>query len=187
MVFNFATTVIEIGEGPLFDELRAVGDALDASPVPVARIETTVFMENLLLPWAVEAIGGGVFSYPIPQGAKVAWISHASLGEAMVAAAGCGAGAWTVGGPEALSGDEVADVIAEAVGRSVRFVSLPHHHFIAGIDAAFGPPAGERIASLYAHLRREPGALAPDGADAAALGLRPQTLADFLARHAGHI
>ncbi len=182
VVFNFATAVADDAEGSLHDDLRAVRDILVSSGVPVARIEATAFMENLLAPWSVDAIAGGILAYPPLADGRVAWMSHATLGAAMVAAAERGAGRWRIGGPEALTGDETAVALARVVGHEVQFAPPSLAELATAIDAAFGAPAGERIASIYAYAASHPEALAPGDADVRALGVTPETLDAFLAR-----
>lgn len=173
------------GGAEVFRTLREVADIALGGRVPAAVLEPTVYMDNLRAPFALPALLQGTFAYPAPEDAPIAWLSHRSLAEAAVAAvtAPVAGRRLCIGGPEALTGPEVAQALSAAVGREVTYLRLPLPAFAEGLNAAFGPPAGDRIAELYADLAVHPDAMA-DGADTLAeLGVAPETLAAFLARH----
>jgi len=65
--------------------MAAVRDAL--SDLPLITLEPTVYMDNLLAPWSLPAVVSGTFAYQAPAEASVAWISHRTLAQAVLAAA----------------------------------------------------------------------------------------------------
>jgi uncharacterized protein YbjT (DUF2867 family) len=141
-------------------------------------------MDNLVAPWSLPGILAGTLAYPASAGTRIAWLSHRSLAEAVVAAATADAAGRSIriGGPEALSGTDLAAIIAAHLGRPVGYRQIPLEGFAAGMNAAFGAPAGDRIAELYAHLADNPETLADGAAGMAGLGVRPETFAAFVAR-----
>lgn len=187
LVFNTAGTVAEDGVEPLAVDMRAARDAVKTSAVPWTILQPTVFMDNLLAPWSLPAIvEHGVMAYPAPEAASISWISHHSLAGYVFAAATHSDAVGRdlrIGGPEALTGAELSKRLGDRLGRPVRYQRIPLEGFAAGLDHEFGPPAGQRIASIYAGLDAEPAAMAVDPTSAAFLGVSPEDFSTFAARH----
>lgn len=161
-VVNLATMLPDDAQGELFDELRAVVAAFTQTKARVTVLATPVYMDNLLAPFLASSIvQEGRFAYPLPADQPVAWLSHRSLGEFAVAAVRADrTGLVRVAGRENLTGPQVAAILTERLGRRIRFERLPLEALVAGLDAAYGPPAGERVASTYAYAQRNRWALA---------------------------
>jgi uncharacterized protein YbjT (DUF2867 family) len=186
LVLNMAGTIDEKGDGLLFTDMRAAGDAVRAGGAPFVVLQPTVFMDNLLAPWSLPGIAEhGVLAYPAPEAARISWLSHRSLADVVFAAATHPDAAgrdFRIGGAEALAGEALCAQLARHLGRPIRYQRIPLDGFAAGLDQAFGPPAGQRIASLYARLETEPDALAVDPAAWSFFGVTPETFAAFAAR-----
>ncbi|MFN3641881.1 MAG: SDR family oxidoreductase [Gemmobacter sp.] len=187
LVLNLAGTIDETSDLPLFREMRAARDAIQGCGVPSVVLSPTVYMDNLLAPWSLPGIvGDGVLAYPAPPDAPISWLSHKTLADFMVAAAERDEAAGQsirVGGPAALTGHDLARVLGERLARSVTYRRIPLVGFAAGLNDAFGPPAGDRIASLYALLDEEPRAMEVTADADRVLGVRPERFEDFIARH----
>jgi uncharacterized protein YbjT (DUF2867 family) len=186
LALNTAGTVAEEADGPLFADMRAARDAVREGGAPFVLLQPTVFMDNLLAPWSLPGIvEHGVLAYPAPETASISWLSHRSLADFVFAAATHPEAAGRdlrIGGPEALVGEALCTQLAKHLGRPIHYQRIPLDGFAAGLDQAFGPPAGQRIASLYARLDREPDAMAIDPAASAFLGVTPESFAAFTAR-----
>lgn len=184
IVLNTAARVEPDSPLGIFAALRAARDAVLSGPVPAIGIEPTIFMDNLLAPWALPAIQAGTLAYPAPRSAPVAWLSHATLAQAVVAAATFDApgDSIAIGGPQALTGDDLAAALSAHLGHPVAYAEIPLPEFAAGLNAAFGPPAGDRIAELYAHLADHPASQADGTAGLARLGVAAETFGQFLNR-----
>lgn len=186
LILNLAGTIFPGATGPLFDDMRAAREAVRAGAVPSVILQPTVFMDNLLAPWSLPSIlQDGVLAYPAPAAAATSWLSHRSLAEFVLAAAthpGAPGQDLRIGGPAALTGDELATILAERLGRAITYRRIPLAGFAAGLNQAYGAPAGDRIASLYATLEAQPDVLAVDGSAAALLGVAPESFAEFAAR-----
>ena len=177
--------VLNTGAEPFEGYARRISQSLFAmrailaeGTVGVCVVQPTVFMENLLAPALAAGICAGRFAYPLPADARVAWISHADLGRAVVAAAVAPeSGVFRIGGPEALTGSDVARLLANATGREVRYEPLAPDRFARLLPVDTGP----HIADYYRRLARFPEALARrDGS--LGLGLRPESFAEWAAR-----
>jgi len=173
---------IDTADHEVFATMRAIRDTL--SVLPLVTLEPTVFMDNLLQPWAVPAILNGTFAYPAPAEAPVAWISHRTLAQAALAAATAPVLGQSIriGGPAALTGAQVAATLSARLNRPVDYAQIPLDAFAASLNASFGPPAGDRIAELYAHLAAHPDAMADGAEGLARLGVTGESFADFAAR-----
>lgn len=187
LVLNTAGTIAEHSAEPLFVDLRAARDAVSSGTTPWVVVQPTVFMDNLLAPWSLPAIAEqGVLAYPAPEAAPIAWLSHRSLAAFIHAAAthpDAPGRNLRVGGPEALVGAELGERLSYRLGRPIAYRRIPRDAFAAGLDQAYGPPAGQRIASLYAWLESEPAALAVDAAANRWLAVTPESFEAFAARH----
>jgi uncharacterized protein YbjT (DUF2867 family) len=185
LVLNLASRPLPGLRRPVSESLRALEAMALSGPVPAAVLRPTVYMDNLLQPWAIGAAReSGVFAYPVAEGIRIGWISHRALGEAAVEAAiradAAGRG-FDIAGPAALTGAEVAALVGRALGKPVTFAPLDPGVLAAGLNAAHGAPAGDDIAELYRHLPNVPDALA-GGAGNEALGLEPESFAEWFAR-----
>lgn len=187
LVLNTAGTIDELASGPLFADMRAARDVVRTGGTSFAVLQPTVFMDNLLAPWSLPAIvAQGVLAYPAPETARISWISHRTLADFVFAAATnpeVTGHDLRVGGPEALAGRDLCERLEARLGRTIAYRRIPLDGFAAGLDQAFGPPAGQRIASLYARLDTEPDAMAVEPASFGLLGVTPEFFAAFAARH----
>ena len=186
VILNLAGTVAENSSAPMFAAMRAARDAIRETGAASTVLQPTVYMDNLLAPWILPRIvNDGVLAYPAPEDAPISWISHRTLGAFFVAVAENDKAAgrvYKVGGPEALTGPELAAILQKRLGRAVAYQRLPLNTFAAGLNQAFGPPAGDRIASLYAHIEDDPTAMNVRHQAAEEVGVEPESFAEFAAR-----
>ncbi len=189
LVLNLAAWIDPDSDEPIFRTLRAAQDAALAAngtgALETVVLEPTVYMDNLLAPWSLPAITGeGVLGCPAPAEASISWVSHRSLGEFARAAVESGAPgrAYPIGGPEALTGAQLCRTLGERLEREVRYERIPLDAFAAALDGISDAPGGQRVAGLYRSLERHPRAAARDAAAFDALGVRPESLRDFVAR-----
>jgi NAD(P)H dehydrogenase (quinone) len=173
---------IEASDLGIFANMRAVRDALQA--LPLVTLEPTVYMDNLMAPWTLPAILSGTLPYPAGPEVAVSWMSHRTLGQAVVAAATAPVLGQSIriGGPAAITGSDMAALLSKHLGREIAYAQTPLEGFAAGLNAGFGAPAGDRIAELYAYLADHPASM-QDGAEGLArLGVTGETFAEFVAR-----
>lgn len=184
IVLNTGAEAFEDYDRPVSRSLLAVRKILASSSVPSVVVQPTVFMDNLLGPWsAASIVNEGLFAYPIAPEWPIAWISHHALGEAVVAAARHGQAGlvYRVGGPAALTANDVARILSSAVGRRVVHVPVPFDDFATKLNRALGAPTGDGVADYYRYLEQRPDALATrDGSEV--LGLAPESFVDWAAR-----
>jgi uncharacterized protein YbjT (DUF2867 family) len=185
VVLNLASRPLPGLNRPVSATLRQMEAMALAGPVPAVVLRPTVYMDNLLQPWAAGAAReSGTLAYPVPAGIALNWISHRTLGAAALAAAtqpGVAGRGFDIAGPASVTGPEVAALLGAALGRDVTYADLPVPAFAAGLNAAMGAPNGDDIGDLYAHLPRVPWAFAANDGNAA-LGLTPESFSEWFAR-----
>jgi NAD(P)H dehydrogenase (quinone) len=169
----------------LIDTRIEVEAHLRASGIPAIMIRPTVYMDNIAA-WSAPAIvSQGVFAYPLPADCPASWISWSDLAAFVVAALQrpeLAGHAYHIGGPDALSGTEVADLLWAATGRPVAYAAAPLVDFARGVNAAYGNTMGDEIAAYYAWVAAQPvSPLAIDILPALAdLPIRPTRFSDWV-------
>lgn len=104
---------------------RAIEKAIEAAGVPYTFVRPNNFMENLVN-YYPPAPDGNIY-LPFGQGA-VSWVDGRDVAAVAVAAllgSGHEGKAYPVSGSEALSMEQVAQILSEATGRTIRFVDVP--------------------------------------------------------------
>ena len=111
-----------------------------------------MYTGNIAAPWSVPApVHQGVPAYPLPADRRVSWISWEEAAAYAVAALKRSDLAtrkplFQTGGPQALTGPELAAVMQRVLDRPVSFVAVPLHQFEAGLNASLGVPVVTEIA-----------------------------------------
>ncbi len=153
IVFHTSCVVMDEDLGILgHDARRDIEAELETSGVPYVFIRSAVFMDNMVRAWVKPGIvAQGVFAYPARPDLLVSWTAQDDIAAYMVAAfehPGLTAHRLTVGGPEALTGAEVAARLSEAIGKPVVFRSLDPNAF-----------AGAMSKLITGSVKFEPGSL----------------------------
>lgn len=134
IVFNTSCFVADYAlDLSAHDGRRAVEHHMATSGLAWCSIRPVVFMDNITRVWAKPSIvTKSIFAYPAGPKLKISWICLEDVAAYMVEALKRPAArnrAFTVGGPEALTGDEVAERLSKAAGRAIRFQSLTPDEF----------------------------------------------------------
>ncbi|WP_101786734.1 SDR family oxidoreductase [Nonomuraea indica] len=131
---------------PAFETRRAAARAMLESPVPSVVLCPPLYLENLAAPWVREGLAAeGVLRYPVPAGVRAAWLSHADLAAATLAAlTGEGLEGATLDlGGEPVTGPE----LAAAFG--ARYEAVDVDAFEAGLAAVAGARTAAGVAATY--------------------------------------
>lgn len=177
------------------DGRRDIEAALLTSGATCRFVEPVVFMDNMIRVWSKPSIvQRGVFAYPAAPELRINWVCLDDVADAMVMALeqpDAHPLHIALGGPEALTGSEVAERLSAALGRPIRFQSLAPDEFAAGMSELV---TGSRdvaphsiydgMAKFYRWYNEQPvSPLVVDPAlSRAALGRVPTSLADWAAR-----
>lgn len=149
------------------DARRDIEAEIEQTGVPFVFVRSAVFMDNIVRVWAKPAIiQHGIFAYPAKPDLAIAWIDQEDIAAYMIAAfnhPALTAHRITVGGPEILTGDEVAARLSEAMGRAISFRSLAPDEFAAAMSRlvtgseSFEPGSiYDRMADFYRWYNAQP-------------------------------
>ena len=140
------------------DGRRDIKAAISGSGVPYVLIDPVVFMNNLVAPWCKPSIvKHNIFAYPAKPDLKISLISLDDVARLMVAALQnplANNQRFTVGGPEALTGAEVAKVLSQAAGRDIEFKSLSPNEFAGNISELVTGSRDIPEGSVYSGMAR---------------------------------
>jgi NAD(P)H dehydrogenase (quinone) len=149
------------------DGRRDIEAILAASGIPFVIIRSAVFMDNMIRVWAKPSIvHHGLFAYPASDTLKVSWVALDDIAAYMVAALETPEAAgrrFLVGGPQALTGHEVAERLTRVLGKPVRFHSLTPDDFaramsklVTGSEEFERGGLYDRMAEMYRWYNAQP-------------------------------
>jgi uncharacterized protein YbjT (DUF2867 family) len=148
-----------VAELPQFDVRRALEDRVRASGLKWVVLRPTFLLQNLLLPWVVQAVvSSGMIVYPVHADLRLFWVAAEDIGRmaAQVLKQEHFGETIDLGGECVVDGNGLADAFGEALARKVVFESLPLDQFERGVDAAIGPGAGKRVSSIFRIIQNHP-------------------------------
>jgi len=135
-------------------------DAVANCGIPAIILQPAIYLENLIPDlFAPNLRSKGILDYP-PMAAttKVQWTSH--FDQAIIAVAALqrndlAGNSYEVGTPDALSGPDLAELIAGWVGRSVEFEPITPAQFGQRVEKVMGNPSiGFVLSDLYGSLAK---------------------------------
>lgn len=136
-----------------YETRRAAETVFRDSGLPVVILRPTIYLDNLFSPWSGPMlVNGGVLAYPLPANLKVAWISHADLATSVVAALELGdltGRTIPIGGPEAVTGHQLAAAFTAVLGREVTYCEMDVDDFELGLATILDPGAAAGVAGIY--------------------------------------
>ncbi|MEM9880579.1 MAG: NmrA family NAD(P)-binding protein [Pseudomonadota bacterium] len=148
------------------DGRRDIEAAIIGSGVPYAIFEPKVFMDNIIRSWCKPGIvQRGVYAYPAGPTLKINFICLDDVAAFMVAALQKPEinGRFAIGGPQTLTGFDVADILSEVAGKIITFKSLTPDEFASAMSLLVtGNPEVEpasiydRMASFYRWYNAQP-------------------------------
>lgn len=137
---------------------------LKAEGLSFLGLQPTTYMENFLGPWVIDRLmADNILAYPIPHDFKIQWVAARDFG---VVAAAVLQGELPnevvqLGGPQALDGDQLADIFSHSLGRQLSFETMPIETFRDSLTAAAGPHIAGIVAGLYQAIQTAPEQLQP--------------------------
>lgn len=138
---------------PMMDYRIHLEAMLRASGVPNIILRPTAYMENFLGPWVLPRLQAeNVVAYPVGADRPTSWIAAQDLGRFAVAAMGkpeLAGRAFDLGGPEALTGADIARSFSNGLGREIRYESISPQAFGTIMGKVMGPEAEAGIVAAY--------------------------------------
>lgn len=168
IVFNTSCVIAPKDIGlAAHDGRRDIEAAMAESGMAWASIRSVVFMDNMIRAWVKPAIvNHGVFAYPARDDLKISFVCLDDVGAYMAAAVAeprVTAHAFSIGGPESLTGHEAAERLSVALGKPVRFQSLKPEEFargmaklVTGSDHVEPGSMWGRVAEFYSWYNTQP-------------------------------
>ncbi|SDR15581.1 SDR family oxidoreductase [Actinopolyspora saharensis] len=161
LVYNTNTPVPDTDTSYAAYDTRRIAEAiLRDSGLPVVTLRPPVYLDNIFSPWnGPELAGDGVLSYPLPADLRVSWLSHDDLAAATVAALhreGLENTTLRIGGPEAVTGAELAAEFSRGTGRRIVFRPQEVGEFESRLGRVMGPEAASGVGGIYRWLAEEP-------------------------------
>jgi len=187
VVFNTSAHVISGEDVHAYQARQEVIDYLRASGIPSVVIRPTFYYEIFLGPWIRPGIvESGVVAFPLPAQFPMSWVSAEETATYAVAALERGdlAGQeFDVGGPEALTGDDIAARFGEVMGRSLSYLPIDPDDYERALVPIFGETvAFEVAAQVRSMIRRGTGAVDMT-ATRALFGVEPISLGRWISEH----
>lgn len=187
IVFNTRAHVISGENVHAYEARQEVVDYLHASGIPSIVIRPTFYYEIFLGPWIRPGIvDSGVVAFPLPAQLPMSWISAAETAAYAVAALDrpdLAGKEFDLGGPEALTGDDIAARFADVTGRPVTYVPIDPDDYERALAPIFGETvAFEVAAQVRCIIRRGTGAVDMT-ATRANFGVEPLPLAHWISEY----
>ncbi|MER9528144.1 NmrA family NAD(P)-binding protein [Mesorhizobium sp. M0292] len=185
LVFNTSGHVSGRSGTAVMDAKTELIDYIKTFGPPSIVLKPTLAMSNIAAPWSAPAImHQGVLAYPLPANFQTSWISWQDMAAYVVEAlrhpelAGA---SFDIGGPQALTGPEMAVILSGIVGREVSYYPVPLADFAAALETMLGKDAAEQTAASYAWIRSQKQAvLAVDlGQTTRLLPVKPTSFAEW--------
>lgn len=134
---------------PYIDARRLLADRLpDAVESAWVFGPAGPYLENLLQPWSMRRVRErGELVYPLPGTLALPWVTLDDIGDAMASAL---AGVWEsrvnlLSGPQPIAGDTIAEAVAAAAGREVRWVQVTPDEYQPLLATAIGAEAAANV------------------------------------------
>ncbi|WP_328767435.1 NmrA family NAD(P)-binding protein [Streptomyces sp. NBC_00286] len=162
----------------------ALASGLADTGVSHAVITPTFYLENLLMPYVLDAVRErGVLPYPLRADFPAAWASHLDIADVVVAL--CDrpdiTGVVSVGQDPAITGPDLAMAFGAHFGKDVVFEQLTPEQFRNSVAPLIGEDPAADVAAAYAAMSTLPGRpITPENSAQKLLGITPRTTGQWL-------
>jgi NAD(P)H dehydrogenase (quinone) len=156
VVFNTSAHVFQGTDVHAYQARQEVIDYLQESGVPHIVLRPTFYMEILLGPWIRPGIvEQGVMAFPLPADFPMSWISAGEMAAYGVAALDrphLAGATFDIGGPQPLTGNDIAQSFSEVLEKSVSYVSIPPDDYERALAPVFGSTVAFEVASQVRYM-----------------------------------
>lgn len=150
LVFNTSGSVVDDDTGVIaIDIKRELIAYVKQSGIPSIILKPTFYMENFLIPGVV---GNQTLAYPVPADSAIAWISMedaAAYGVYALNHPELAGQTLPIVGPEALTGNQLAEQFSAALDQEIQFYSLPVEAFEGALAPLLGKETAAGLADSY--------------------------------------
>ena len=175
LVFNTSSRIPELeNRVPGFAEKSMVDAQLRDSGIPFICLRPTIYMENIAAPWSVQDINErACVKYPIAADKPIRWNSVDDIAAWVVAALDktqLAGRVFEIGGPEAVTGRDIAVQFSQALGRDIHYEGITPAQFAAGLVPFLGETQAMGLVSYYEFINAHPQNWAEVSEDLSVLG-----------------
>ena len=156
LVINTTAHVFGDTDVEVYNVRQEVLEELDASGVPNVVLRPSFYMDNFLGPWVLPAMQeSGVIAFALPNDHPMQWVSSTETGRYCAAAldrpdlAGT---TFDIGGPDALTGDEIAANLSALLGRELSWMALTPQQYQEALVPLFGPAVAAAVADQVRYM-----------------------------------
>lgn len=150
LVFNTSGSVLDDDTGvTAIDIKRELIAYVKQSGIPSIILRPTFYMENFLIPGIV---GNQTLAYPVPADSAISWISMedaAAYGVYALNHPELAGQTLPIVGPEALTGNQLAEQFSAALDQEIQFYSLPVEAFEGALAPLLGKETAAGLADSY--------------------------------------
>jgi uncharacterized protein YbjT (DUF2867 family) len=162
----------------------ALAGGLAETGVSLAVITPTLYLENLLMPFVLDAVRErGALPYPIRADFPVSWASHLDIADSVVALFDRPdiTGAVSVGQYPAITGPDLAAAFGAHFGKDVVFEQITPEQFRSSVAPLIGEGPAADVAGAYAAMSTlEDRSITPESSAQKLLGITPRTTGQWL-------
>ncbi|SNS01416.1 SDR family oxidoreductase [Blastococcus mobilis] len=186
-VFNTSAHVLQDTDVHAYQARQEVIDYLQSSAVPNIVLRPTFYMEILLGPWIRPGIvEHGVVAFPLPAEFPMSWVSAGEMAAYGVSALGrpeLAGSTFDIGGPEALSGNDIARCFSEVLGKEVSYAAIAPDDYERALAPVFGPTVAFEVASQVRCIIERGDGTVEMTETAAQFSVSPTPLVDWIRQH----
>jgi NAD(P)H dehydrogenase (quinone) len=151
LVFNTSAQVLQGTDVEIYRVRQEVVDHLQRHGPPSIVLRPTFYMEVLLGPWIRPGIvGQGVLAFPLPADIPMSWVSAretAAYAAAALDRDDLVGRTFDIGGPEPLTGEDMAREFSDALGRDIAYVPISADDYQRALAPVFGPAVASAVAA----------------------------------------
>jgi uncharacterized protein YbjT (DUF2867 family) len=138
---------------------------LKRSGIPNIIVRPPFYTENFSYPFAApgDVVHQGILRYPpLPSDVRVSWITMEEVGSLAAEALShpeLAGSVFNVGGPEALTGDDVAERFAAILDRPVTYNPFSFDEYEQMLNSVMGEPVGTEVTNQLRYYSENPSLL----------------------------
>lgn len=175
--------------GPLLEWHRQAEEAVAASAIPFTCLRPNAYMQNYLTMYGPSIFLRGAFYTPMGRG-RISYIDARDVADAAVTALlsdGHENKTYSLTGQQALSHDEIAEILSREIGWPIKYVDVGEDHACAALQRRGATPALiDALCELWMAMRNDEFS-AVTGDFKALTGRDPVLFADFVREHRGEL
>lgn len=150
VVFNTSAHILDDLQVTVYRVRQEMVDHLQDSGVPNIVLRPTFYMDNFLGPWIKSGIiAKGILAFALPPDLPMSWVSADEAAAYAVAALDrpdLVGSVFDIGGPQALTGDDIAAAFTQVLGRPVTYVAIEPDAYEQALLPIFGAAVAHEVA-----------------------------------------